>query len=617
MAAGLRTGRLFVAGAGLIVATCAACTWLVSNVYDRLVVDEQRASQLAQARTLAALVSQYWETPDDALVRRTLDTLRASGAEVVIADAAGEIRIDARADGRREPPVIPELRSALRGGSTADVRVWTPGLPPQLVASARVEREGAGVGVVWLARPAATVSTDSNALGRVALATSVLAAVATLAFVAIAARIRAGAAQRVIDAARSMSEGDFLAPPPDGAPDDVAALAGALQAPRERLAAQIALIDRQRRMLESLVDQLREGVVVARGDGRVALINPAAVRMLGLELAPGEADSLVGRSVEASIPQHTLQRLLSGPLLPAERQQADEARDPDSRAVSIEVQTRRGAIHLLARASDVVLAEPGEMVSGGALGRVVVLTDITTLQRTIQMRTDFVANASHELRTPLSTIRAAIETLLSMDLSAEGPAARQFLSKIDRQSLRLEQLVSDLLDLSRLESPTARFTPEPIDCRRVVNELHGRFADALGRKSLEWVTRIEPEGARVIVVNPQLLRLVLDNLVDNAIKFTEPGGRVSVTLRCGAGESELVVSDTGCGIPEDEQQRVFERFYQVQRARAGGADRGTGLGLSIVRHAVGAMGATIRLQSAPGAGTTVTITIPQPSAVRD
>jgi signal transduction histidine kinase len=356
---------------------------------------------------------------------------------------------------------------------------------------------------------------------------------------------------------------------------------------------------------------------VARGDGRVALLNPAAVRLLGLELGPGEAGSLVGRTVEASIPQHTLQRLLSGPLLPAERIQADEARAGESRAVPIEIQTRRGVIHLLARASDVVLAEPGENTSGGALGRVVVMTDITELQRTIQMRTDFVANASHELRTPLSTIRAAVETLLSMDLQAEAPAARQFLAKLDRQSQRLEQMVSDLLDLSRLESPTARFTPEPVECRRALTELHGRFADALSRKSLEWESRVEPEGLTTIMVNPQLLRLVLDNLVDNAIKFTDPGGRVGVVLRRTNGDAELEVSDSGCGIPAEEQERVFERFYQVQRARTGGADRGTGLGLSIVRHAVGAMGATVRLRSAVGRGTTVTVVAPQQPAARE
>jgi signal transduction histidine kinase len=263
----------------------------------------------------------------------------------------------------------------------------------------------------------------------------------------------------------------------------------------------------------------------------------------------------------------------------------------------------------LARASQLVLAERQED-GGTPVGRVVMLSDITELQRTIQMRTDFVANASHELRTPLSTIRAAVETMRSMDLSTEQPAAQQFLAKIDRQSARLQQMVVDLLDLSRIESPTERFEPEAVESRRVLHDLYGRFAESLERKQLHWETGVSPEDTVTVNVNPHLLRLVLDNLVDNAIKFTEPDGQIRVNIRLVNGRAEFEVCDTGCGIPAKDQERVFERFYQVQRSRSG-PERGTGLGLSIVRHAVGAMRGSVALSSAPGEGTTVKVSVPQ------
>ena len=262
-------------------------------------------------------------------------------------------------------------------------------------------------------------------------------------------------------------------------------------------------------------------------------------------------------------------------------------------------------------ASDMPLADAAR--GSAATGRVVVLTDITELQRTIELRTDFVANASHELRTPLATICAAVETLLTMDLTAEKPAAEQFLEKIARQGQRLQQMVSDLLDLSRLASPAERFEPEELDVGRLIDDLHDRFAAALERKGLHWETGVEPRDFVTIRANPQLLRLVLDNLVDNAVKFTKPGGHVGVYMRGTAGETRIEVRDDGCGIPSEDRERVFERFYQVQRSRSG-PERGTGLGLSIVRHAVTALQGAVRLESEPGRGTRVLVTVPQRAA---
>jgi two-component system phosphate regulon sensor histidine kinase PhoR len=249
------------------------------------------------------------------------------------------------------------------------------------------------------------------------------------------------------------------------------------------------------------------------------------------------------------------------------------------------------------------------------MGRLLVLTDVTQLTRLIQVKADFAANASHELRTPLSAIRAAIETLLQMNLQDEADAARHFVAMIERHSRRLEALVADLLELSRLESSRLQFQPADVDLRQMLSDIREQHAERLAQKDLHWSEDL-PGNLSQVQANPHLLRIVLENLVDNSIKFTNPGGHLSITCRQASqpptgSATAITVADDGCGIDVEEQSRVFERFYQVERARSGGALRGTGLGLSIVRHAMAAMKGTVELQSQPGRGTSITITIPQ------
>ena len=432
------------------------------------------------------------------------------------------------------------------------------------------------------------------------------AAGAVLAFALVYGRLRRSILLRVARELRALAAGDLTGVRQAADQHGPAELEAAVGTLRARLATQIEIIDRERRTLQFLLDHLQEGLIVARG-GRLVLLNPAAVRMLNLKPKAGPSGGFVGEPVEAFIPHHQLQRLLS----PQIGEDASSANGAASRETRVEIESEHGTTHLLARAEDVVLAasgpEPGESQSG----RVVMLTDITALQRIIQVRTDFAANASHELRTPLATIRAAVEALLTMDLASDAMAARGFVEKVDRHSRRLELIIADLLDLSRLETPAEEFEAERVEGKRLLQDLYARFADALERKGLHWDASQEPAGAGTFRANPHLLRLALDNLVDNALKFTDAGGHIAVHLRIGADEAVFEVRDDGCGIPEVEQERIFERFYQVERARSG-PERGSGLGLSIVRHAVGALHGRVRLESRVGQGTRVTVSIPQP-----
>lgn len=245
-----------------------------------------------------------------------------------------------------------------------------------------------------------------------------------------------------------------------------------------------------------------------------------------------------------------------------------------------------------------------------AKGVVMTLRDVTELAQAIHLKTDFVANASHELRTPLSSIRAATETLA--DGAWEDPAMRERLTSVIAGNVqRLEEMVRDLLDLSRLDSPDAPVAKEEVSLAELAETMRETFTGVCKERRLTLETRLAPD-LDVIVSDRKLLTTIVRNLIDNATKFAHEQTTVTVAMeRAGAGMVRVRVSDQGVGIPLGHQQRIFERFYQVDPSRAGFAvRRGTGLGLAIVKHAVKALGGTIGVESVWKQGTTMTVEVP-------
>lgn len=454
-----------------------------------------------------------------------------------------------------------------------------------------------------------TVATPSGerSLYRAAAASALLASLAVIVLAIVQSRFLGRLTLELVRAARSIALGDLSPRDESDVPREFRSLVRALNQMRVRMQDQNQAVDRQRLTFEALLRQLHEGVVLVGPEGRIRLINPAAVRLLHLRPLPDPAKYL-GLAVERVIPQLELQRLLQ-PTLTAPA----PGSEPPSAEARLDIREGANAVHLLARAADIVLPGQRPEESGGVPGRMLVLTDISALVRTVQMQTDFVANASHELRTPVTTIRAAVETLLKLDLAEDSASASRFVGVIDRQSERLQALATDLLDLSRLDGRGAAHTQRRTEVADLLRDVETHFAARIADRRLLFRTDSTRCERKTIVVNPMLIRLALDNLVDNAIKFTPHGGQIELTCRSDGPSVAFEVADTGCGIPEEHQQRVFERFYQVERARSG-HDRGTGLGLSIVRQAVDAMGGQIDLASRLETGTRVTIRIPQNAA---
>jgi len=600
--------RALIGSALLLVLVLGGAFWLITGEIERQLTAARSHELLVQGRMLCSVVREAW---DDAPARKVADLvheLEREDTTVILLRADGIPLIDTTLGSELSTGVWErgETQTALVSGESQGIAPLGPGETDSHYLVIRVGKSDRPLGIVWLSRAATTQAEAWRSLGKLRGRVIAIGIAAAIVFGILLDVLRKRLVRRLALAARDLSEGDLSTRVELVGGDELAPLALALSHLRDRLADQVRTIDHQRATLESLVDQLQEGVIVTRPDGCVALVNPSARRLLNLTLADGSSEeSPEGQAIEKVIPQHEVQRLL-------------RAEPPDSNALSdgrtshearIQVETDEGTLHLLARAGDVVFPNESPEAESPAVGRMLVLTDITELARALRIKTDFVANASHELRTPLSTIRAAAETLLVLEPTESVGAARRFVEAIDRQSGRLEALVADLLDLSRLESVNNHQQPKKLHAGEILGDLHTRFAERLTEKRIRWVTNCVTGSTQPVIAPPNALRLVLDNLVDNAIKFTDPGGEIQVTIAGGADWVSLEVADSGCGIPPEEQDRVFERFYQVERSRSGN-ERGTGLGLSIVRHAVASMNGTVRLESTPGKGTRVIVKIP-------
>ncbi|MDP9481017.1 MAG: ATP-binding protein [Actinomycetota bacterium] len=232
------------------------------------------------------------------------------------------------------------------------------------------------------------------------------------------------------------------------------------------------------------------------------------------------------------------------------------------------------------------------------------------LQRVNKIRRDFVANVSHELKTPATSLKLLAESL-EETLDEDPVQARLFAAQLKKETERLAQLITDLLDLARLESQERIDYPSIVDVRGVLMTVLSRMRRVARKKEITLQWKRFGKAAQYIVRGDETqLTSMFTNLIDNAVKYTPPGGRVEVIG--GSEDSEIVIriADTGIGIPEGKLSRIFERFYRVDRARSK-ATGGTGLGLSIVRHVAENHGGRVTVESTPGEGSTFTVHLPR------
>jgi two-component system phosphate regulon sensor histidine kinase PhoR len=571
--------RLFLSYLVLIALVVAALTLAAEAAVRRPLVDVLSADLRDELSLARALRAERTGLPPDSLA----DLLGAlTGKRVTLVSRDGVVLGDSELDGaplaRMENHAArPEVRAALRGGTGRALRV-SASVGTELLY---VAVPATGGEVLRLAVPlrevdatVARVRRGILGVGAVALGLAVLF---SLAFsVAVTRSLRRASA-----AARSMAAGDLSLRVPTGRPDELGELASALNTLAAELQRRIAQLEAERAETQGLLDAMEEGVVALGPDGTVRRANPAAQRLFSLSSDPR---GLSPREISRRRPLLELvSQALSG-----------------TRAPPVEVAHERRR-----------LLASGHPLPGG--GAVLVFLDVSELRRLEEARRDFVANASHELKTPLTAIRGYSETLLDEALPPE--LRRSFAETVRANAERLQRIVDDLLDLSRLESGGWRADPEVLAVEEAAREAWAPFAEHAARKGVEFEVRLGP-GCEMVYADPSGVRQIFTNLFSNALRYTHPEGRIEVSARCvqSPGEDrwiELSVRDTGAGIPSAHLPRIFERFYRVDAARSR-EEGGTGLGLSIVRHLVEAHGGRVGAESELGRGTTIRLTLPAP-----
>ena len=416
-----------------------------------------------------------------------------------------------------------------------------------------------------------------DGLAREIVIAGLLALILAALFAAVFARSVSRPMSELRDVARGIAEGDLSRRPALSAPGEVGDLATALHRLAEQLGARMTVLQSDRALLAAVIASLEEGVVAVDSDQIVVQANQAALRLL---------------DIRASIP-------FSVDMLP---------RDPilrDSLADALRGATSGSGELSLNGRTLLVTARPLE--HGGA---VLALFDLTAMRRLESVRRDFVANVSHELRTPLTVIAGFTETLTEEGVPPEK--RRQFGEMILANTSRMQRIVDDLLDLSRIESGGWVPNPAVIEAEPMIQDVFTGLRAAAEAKGIELKTHIDP-SAKNVFADRTALRQILSNLLENAVRYTSRGS-VGVTTERVEGGVALSVSDTGTGILPEHLPRIFERFYRVDSGRSRESG-GTGLGLAIVRHLVEAHGGRVEAESTAGRGTTMRVFLPSPSDV--
>jgi two-component system phosphate regulon sensor histidine kinase PhoR len=347
-----------------------------------------------------------------------------------------------------------------------------------------------------------------------------------------------------------------------------------------------AELKEQSQRTTALFDRMVEGLIVVDAAGRIRVANRAAAALFGFE-APA-----VGKTILEASRHHEVAAVVAR--LDRELEVLGHELRIDSMDAPRFLQVNALALRDAAGESD---------------GAIVVFHDLTRLRQLEGVRQEFVANVSHELRTPLSLIKSATETLL--DGGKEDPAAlARFLSIIDKHANRLALLIDDLLLLSTLDSGGIRLNRSPLPLRETVQDAIDDLQAHSHARGVAMVNSVP--GSLIVVADSDRIRQVISNLLDNAIKYGREGGKATVEGRIlPSGRVEITVVDDGPGIPRESQDRIFERFYRVDKARSR-EQGGTGLGLAIVKNVVQAHGGDVRLESEPGSGAAFILTLPSP-----
>jgi two-component system phosphate regulon sensor histidine kinase PhoR len=539
-------------------------------------------SLVSEARMAAELLSHHQATSEAAIDDEADRIGRQIEARVTFIAADGRVIGDSAVEGSALAGVEnhagrPEVIAAREHGLGISRRYsHTIGTDMLYVA---VPAKHPLVAVVRLALPLTDVAQQLRAVRQAMLLALAVALVSALALAWLSSHLLGRRVNAIAASARAYAAGDLSHPARDYENDELGTVARVLDDSVRQLAGRMAELAEDRARLEAILTGMLEGVLVLDARGRLQLANRAARAMLNLD------DGASGRSYLESIRHPGIVDILG---------QALHGGSPGG----IEFQAPRSSRVLVARAAPV--AAPS------ATGAVLVLHDVTELRKSDQVRRDFVANVSHELRTPLTAIRGYVDALREEPL--EGAEQEQFLTVIAQQTGRMERLVRDLLRLASLDAREEPIESEPCSLSELLYGVVRDLSPSIEQKGQRVSIRVDP-SVGTIMIDTAKLQDALRNIVENASTYSPEGSRIELSATRESQQVVLRVADEGPGIPESDLERIFERFYRVDKARSRESG-GTGLGLSIVKHLVQRLSGEVRAANRPEGGAVFTVKLP-------
>ena len=561
--------KLFLAALLIIAACTFTLDVLIRHAWESMLRSEIETSLRQKTQMFAARVESSPPAPLSAIAQQAA---HAADARITVIDASGKVLADSEADPAKmeNHATRPEFLSALQGQVGSATRLSNT-LGVELLYVAVPIRSGA----VRMAYPLSSIREANQRIRRELFKGSAIAALVALLLAFLATQSIGRRLMRITDFAERVAAGDLTARIEEESSDEIAHVASALDKTARKLEDGFTALENSRQTLVTLLNSMQEAVLAVSQDGRVLWANqrmerllPSGIR-LGAPLVQSVRDPEILHSVEAAL----------------------ETRD---------VAEARAAKIFSGRIFDVTAAP---MPGGGA---VAVLHDQTEIERVEKTRRDFIANVSHELRTPLTSIQGYAETLLDHDNVPEH--AREFIETIRKNATRMSRLTEDLLVLARVESGERDFNFQLTTPRELLDDAVQTFEELAANRGIEL--SVMNTATSPVSVDRDAIHQVFSNLIDNALKYGDSGGKILV----GACETEegiqFYVRDFGSGIPSAHLPRLFERFYRVDKARSRESG-GTGLGLAIVKHVVRAHSGAIKAESELNHGSTFYFTLPR------
>jgi two-component system phosphate regulon sensor histidine kinase PhoR len=569
----------------LIVGTLAllalVCVQTLRTTYLRTL----EAGLAGQARLVAMIAADHPSiAPSAASAAIVADLHDQLGARVTLIAADGTVLADSF-----EPPAAngnlrdrPEVRDALTQGQGANERHSTSTGDEMFYVAVPFGLRDAPTGVARVGVPLTTIAQAQTRLATTVFMAALLAAGIALALAVLIARRTTQPLLELRTMAARLADGDLEVQVPIPPDQEVAALAQDFNLMASRLRQLLAAVETERRRLATVLATMSDGILMLNSAKTVTLANQAAERLL---------------NISSSMLSLSLSTLPIGPALQAAIQRIDDQR-ADNRTVVVE----EVVIVPTQRSLRAVVTQLPPFAHDQTL---VVLQDLTDLRAAEQARRTFLANISHDLRTPLASLQAIIETLRDGALE-DRATADDFLRRMDAEVQGLNRLISEFLELTRIESGQLELVPSPIDLQALLATVAARMA-AQARQRGSTIDLSLPANLPVMHVDGPRIGQVLLNLLQNALMYTPRGGQITIGAEIQAEHVAIWVRDSGAGIPPADVAHIFERFYKADRARSGG---GTGLGLAIAKHLIERHGGGIWAESQLGQGTTITFTLP-------